>query len=184
MNNQNDTFERAMKLAVVCGLRAALGPALVASAQNHPDRRLLAMAAVGESLVDKLPLVPSRSSLPLLIPRAIAGGWVVKKMLEREGRRDDWAVPMGAAVAAGVATLAPMLRRAVRKTLGVPDFVVGLGEDYFAARLGSEAVGMTLEDVRHVAQEALGDVQAQVQPTLERYVPSLAGGTSQATGVS
>ena len=57
----NAAFERAVKLAVVTGLRAALGPALLAAAHNRPERNQLAMAALGEMVFDKLPYVPSRS---------------------------------------------------------------------------------------------------------------------------
>src|SRR4051794_2856582 len=72
---QNSPMERAMRLAAVAGLKAALGPALVSAAQNRPERKALAMAAMGEMVIDKLPFVPSRSRLPLLLPRAFSGWW-------------------------------------------------------------------------------------------------------------
>src|SRR3954452_1336313 len=120
----SQAFERAMKLAVVSGLRTMLGPAMVAAASNRPERQGLAMAAMGEMVIDKMPLMPSRASLPLMIPRALAGAWVAKTMMEEAGEENPWAVPMGAAVAAGVATLAPRVRYLLGRTLGVPDFLL------------------------------------------------------------
>ena len=100
MASAGNPFEKAMKLAVVTGLRAALGPALLAASQNRPERGTLAMAAMGEMVVDKLPLVPSRARLPLLLPRAAAGYWVAQQSLRQDGVDEPWAAPMGAAVAA------------------------------------------------------------------------------------
>src|SRR5439155_2561214 len=83
MTNGNPTFEKAMKMAVVCGLRAALGPALVSAAHKRPERQNLALAALGEMVLDKMPLMPSRASLPLMLPRAVAGAWVANAILEQ-----------------------------------------------------------------------------------------------------
>src|SRR5437660_420894 len=121
MTSTNTTFDRAMRLAVVTGLKTLLGPALVAAAHNRPERNGLAIAALGEMVMDKLPLLPSRSALPLVIPRAIAGYWVAKTTMEEEGIDDPWAAPLGAAVAAGVATFAPIIRGSLRRILGIPD---------------------------------------------------------------
>jgi hypothetical protein len=167
MANTNDTFQTAMKLAVVSGLRAAMGPALVAARHRRPERQNLAMAAMGELLIDKMPLVPSRATLPLLLPRAVAGYWVAKTVMEEEGGTDPWAPAVGAAVAAGVATLAPMIRGTLRRVLGVPDVVLGVAEDYLAIRLGSEALGMTMDDVKQIAAETVGEIREQVLPALQ-----------------
>ena len=62
--DRNPAFEKAMKLAAVTGLRALLGPALVAESSGRPERQNLVIAALGEMLLDKLPFMPGRDSLP------------------------------------------------------------------------------------------------------------------------
>jgi len=134
------TFEKAMKLAVVTGLRSMLGPALVARATSRPEQKNLALAALAEMVADKLPLVPSRDSLIPLVLRGVAAAWTAKTLQEEEGGNDPWTVPLSAAVAMGVAVSAPKIRRTLRATTGVSDPFLGLLEDYFALRLGTEAV--------------------------------------------
>lgn len=152
-------FERAMRLAAVSGLRASFGPALLEAAYNRQNRRNWALAAVGEMVVDKLPGIPSRSSLPLMAPRAVSGGYVAQQVMEREGIQDPWVAPMGAAVAAGVAALAPRLRGLISTVLGIPSPLVGLAEDYLALKVGAEALGMTMDDLKRIGQESIEDVQ-------------------------
>ena len=166
MPRDQATFERAMKLAVVTGLKCMMGPALVSVAHNRPERRGLVAAALGEMVFDKLPFVPNRSSLPLLLPRAIAGYWVTKQVMEREGIDDPMAAPIGAAVAAGTATFAPMLRNLLSHVLGIPNPVLGLAEDYLALKLGGEAVGLSLQDLQQEASDSLGDVKDRMMPAV------------------
>src|SRR3954447_3821159 len=143
----SESMERALKMAVVTGLRAALGPALLARAQDQPPQQQqhLALAALGELIFDKLPLVPGRDTLPSLIVRGLAGAWVAGKCVERDGAdADPWAAPLGAAVAMGVAVAAPKLRRTLGWTTGIPQPVLGMIEDYLALRLGTEAMGLSM----------------------------------------
>ena len=178
MANGNASFERAMKLAVVCGLRAALGPALVAAKYNRPERQNLAMAAMGEMVLDKMPLMPSRAALPLLLPRAFAGAWVAKTVLEEEGgAQDQWAMPVGAAVAAGVAVLAPRIRGLLH-VLGLPQPLLGLAEDYLALRLGGDAVGLSMDDLKQIGGQTVGELRDMVQPALQ----SVGVGSHQSVG--
>ena len=60
---------------------------------------------------------------------------------------DPWIVPLGAAVAMGVAVAAPKVRKTLTATTGVSDTVLGLIEDYLALRLGSDAVGLTMDEL-------------------------------------
>ena len=168
MASDGNAFERAIKLAVVTGLRCAMGPALLAAAQDRPERRGLAMAALGEMVVDKLPLIPSRSTLPMLIPRALAGAWVVHESLKEDGIEEPWAAPLGAAVAVGAATFAPMLRGAVHTLLGIPQPVLGLAEDYLALRLGGEAVGLSMDDLKRIGGESVEELKGHVLPAVEQ----------------
>jgi hypothetical protein len=163
----NARFDRAMKLAVVTGLRSMLGPALLARATGRPDRQNWAMAALGEMVADKVPLMPSRDSLLPLLVRGVAGAWVARTLMKDEGFEDDpWAVPLGAAVAMGVAVAAPKLRKTIRWTTGIPDPVLGLAEDYLALRLGTEAVGLSLSDVAEVAKQTVEELTCRVQAAI------------------
>jgi hypothetical protein len=161
------TFEKAMKLAVVTGMRAALGPALLARANHRPEEQSLAMAAVGEMVFDKLPLVPGRDTLASLVVRGVAGYWVAKTCMEDEDEVDPWVAPLGAAVAMGVAVAAPKIRRTLGWTTGMPQPILGLIEDYLALRLGSEAVGLSMDEITHVAQDVVGDMKERVMPALQ-----------------
>ena len=149
------TFERAMKLAVVTGLKASMGPALFTASRRRPEARTLAMAAMGEMLIDKVPyIVPSRSSWPLLIPRAAAGAWVANEVMkEDDTAQEPYVAAMGAAVAVGVGTFAPLIRGTLNRVLGIPDVVLAVAEDYLALKLGTEAVGMSMEEVGAIARE-------------------------------
>ncbi len=162
MMNSKRAFERAMRLAVVSGLRASFGVALIEAAYDRPNRKNWAMAAIGEMVVDKIPGVPSRASLPAMLPRAAAGAWVAKQVMEREGVEDRWAAPMGAAVAAGVAVLAPRLRGLLGAVLRVPGPLLGLAEDYLALKIGGEALGLTMDDLRRIGEESIEDVKGYV----------------------
>jgi len=166
-------FERAMRLAAVCGLRASFGPALIEAAYNRQNRRNWALAALGEMVVDKLPGIPSRASLPLLLPRAASGGYVAQQVMEREGIQDPWIAPMGAAVAAGVAALAPRLRGLIGTVLGIPSPLLGLAEDYLALKIGAEAVGMPMDDLKRIGQESFEDVQGLVEQATQAVQPQI-----------
>ena len=162
MTNSKRAFERAMRLAVVSGLRSTFGVALMEAAYDRPNRKAWALAAMGEMVVDKVPGVPSRASLPAMFPRVVAGGYVAKQVMDREGVEDPWAVPMGAAVAAGVAALAPRIRGILSTVLGVPSPVLGLVEDYIALKVGGDALGLSMEDLKQIGTESFEDVKGYV----------------------
>jgi len=162
MMSHETVYENSMKMAVVCGMRAALGPALVAVRQRRQDRVLFVAASLGEMVLDKLNILPSRSRLPLMLPRAAAGYWTADQMFKQEGINDPMAAGMSAAVAAGTATLAPLVRKILTRVIGIPDSVVGLMEDYLVLRLGCDATGLTMEEIRDAAMDALGDVREKL----------------------
>jgi hypothetical protein len=164
---KNESFEKAMKLAVLSGLKVALGPAMLKTSRRDPDRTNWIMASLGEMVLDKTGILPSRYRLPLLIPHAISGGWVARESMRADGYDDPWAAPMGAAVAAGVATIAPMVRKTMNKVLGVPDMVLGVAEDYCALRLGTEAVGLSMEEVKETARESVEEFSGQIKPLVQ-----------------
>jgi uncharacterized membrane protein len=161
------TFEKAMKLAVVTGLRSMLGPALLARSSYRPERKNLALAAIAEMVADKLPLVPSRDTLVPLLVRGLAGAWVAKTLQEEEGTDNPWTIPLGAAVAMGVAVAAPKIRKTLRVATGVSDPVLGLLEDYLALRLGSDAVGLSMDELTQVARDSVEDLRDKLTPALQ-----------------
>jgi uncharacterized membrane protein len=160
-------FEKAMKLAVVTGLRSMLGPALVARSTLRPERENLALAALGEMVVDKLPFMPGRDTLLPLIVRGMAGAWVAKRLQDDEGADNPWTVPLGAAVAMGVAVAAPKIRKTLEATTGVSDVVLGLVEDYLALRLGSEAIGLSMDDLSQIARDSVEDLGGRIRPVVQ-----------------
>jgi uncharacterized membrane protein len=160
----NATMEKAIKLAVVTGLRTMLGPALLARAHRRPGHAELALAAIGEMILDKQPLMPRRDSLLPLVARGLAGAWVARRCYEDDGIHEPWAGPLGAIVAIGTASAAPRIRQALGWTLGIPDPLIGLAEDAFALKLGADAVGLSLEDLEHAARESFDRVKEQVLP--------------------
>jgi hypothetical protein len=163
-----------MKLAVVSGLKATLGPALLTTLQRRPERRYWVTAAIAEMALDKVGILPSRSRLPGLIPRALSGAWVAHESLRSEGEEDPWAGPMGAVVAAGVATIVPMLRVSTNKVLGIPDAVIGLAEDYVALKLGSEATGLSLDEMSQAAKDSLEEMSCATRESLQDLKERLA----------
>ena len=102
-----------------------------------------------------------------MLPRALAGAWVAKKVMKDEDIDDPWAPVMGAAVAAGVASIAPVLRASLGRILGVPDSTLGLAEDYLALKVGTEAVGMSLEDAAQIAGRSVEEVKNLLVPALQ-----------------
>ena len=163
----NASFEKAMKLAVLSGLKAALGPAFLMASQRRPEVSTWTAVALGEMVLDKVGIFPSRSSLPLLIPHTLSGGWVAYESMRADGVDDPLAAPMGAAVAAGVSTFAPMLRIAASRILGIPNPVMGLLEDYLALKLGTETVGLSMDEVTQVARDSMEDLKERVRPAIQ-----------------
>ena len=161
------SFEKAMKLAILSGLKATLGPAFLKTAQRKPDASHWVAAAIGEMVLDKLGFVPSRRSLPVLIPHALSGAWVAMESMREDGVEDPWAAPMGAVVAAGVATIAPMLRVTGSTVLGIPDAVLGVAEDYLALKLGTETLGLTMNDVSDAAKQSVEEMKERVMPAVQ-----------------
>jgi len=174
MTTSKRAFERAMRLAVVSGLRSAMGVALVEAAYDRPNRKYWAMAALGEMAVDKLPFLPSRASLGGMLPRAVAGGYVAKQVMDREGVEDPWAAPMGAVVAAGVAALAPRIRGTLSWI--VPGALLGLAEDYLALKVGGEALGLSMDNLKAIGAETIDDLKNHFAALTNDQIPAQPAG--------
>ena len=166
MTEAKRPLERALTLAALSGLKIALGPAFLATAQRRPSGRNWVLGALGEMVLDKVGVFPARFRPALLIPHTLAGAWVARESLRADGVDDPQGALLGAVAAAGVACVAPMVRITAHKVLGIPDAVLGAAEDYLALRLGSQAMGLSLDQVTEVARDAVGEVGERALPAL------------------
>jgi uncharacterized membrane protein len=98
---------------------------------------MLRILEIGELIVDKLPVTPSRTSPPPLLVRAASGGLVGAALFASENRRSLVGGSLGATAAAVSAYAGERLRLAVAVKLGVPDPVVALMEDGLVLLAGS-----------------------------------------------
>lgn len=142
------TFLLAAGLGAVSGLRsmtglAVLGRRLVGRGgrsrgplhrvlAHPPTTHLLALAAAGELLADKLPVIPARIAPLPLLGRAVMGAAVGAVVAEY--RRDH---PLAGALAGGAAAVVGSFagyhaRRVVGHRLSLPDAVVAAAEDGLA----------------------------------------------------
>jgi hypothetical protein len=177
MADTKTPLERALTLAAVSGLRAAMGPALLDSSRRvGAGRSGWVLGALGEMAFDKLGLFRRRYRPMLMIPHAVAGAYTARESLKRDGVEDPSGAIMGAVVAAGVAGVAPIARLALNRGLGVNDAVLSMAEDYLVLKFGGEAVGLSMEQLGDVATGALSDLKDQIAPDLELpSIPSLPG---------
>jgi hypothetical protein len=166
MLSEKGPFERAMTLAALSGLKMALGPAFLTTARRQPSRGAWVAAAVGEMLLDKVGIFPARFRPALLIPHTLAGAWVARESMREDGGDENQAALMGAVVAAGVACVAPMVRIAASRVLGIPDIVLGAGEDYLALRLGTEAMDLSMDRLPEIVKESFEEVGDRIMPAL------------------
>lgn len=163
------SHEKALMLAALCGFKIALGPAFLRASHRSPSAKGWATAALGEMALDKLGVFPARYRPMLLVPHTVAGAWTASESLKEDGEQPDAGVIAAAAVvAAGVTVTLPILRIALRRLAFIPDYLLGIGEDYVALQLGSKATGVSLEEVGALARESLGGVGEQVRPALQK----------------
>jgi hypothetical protein len=166
MSNRKTPFERAMALAALSGFKIALGPAFLAASRRSPNTGTWALAALGEMLLDKIGIFPPRFRPTLLIPHALSGAWVARESMRRDGIDDPTASLVGAVVAAGVSCVAPITRIALHRGLGISDALLGVGEDYLALRLGTEATEVSMSQVSEIARDAIDELRGRVVPSL------------------
>jgi uncharacterized membrane protein len=99
---------------------------------------VLRIMEIGEFLVDKLPVTPSRTSPLPLLGRTASGALVGAALFASEDRNPAVGGVLGAAAAVASAYAGERLRLQAAKTLGMPDPIVALLEDglvLFGARL-------------------------------------------------
>jgi len=147
-SSQRSLDRRAFAIGWACGGRTSYGPAALALTARRPVTGLrkarsvgAARCIAGETVVDKLPVTPSRLEPSVLGGRIAVGAGTAGSLAYREGRPGWVPLALGAAgAAAGSFAGAAWRRWAVRR---VPDWQAALAEDavtalvaWYAARTG------------------------------------------------
>jgi len=152
-------YARALGIGVVTGLRSMAPLALLSLASHRPNSAvppwnarlerfthsrlslaitaITTLAAVGEAIFDKTPIIPARIQPGPLFGRvaigALAGG-----VLCRAEDASPWVgAALGAVTAGATAAGAYYARREIQRITHAPDIVLGLGEDLLAGSLGA-----------------------------------------------
>lgn len=140
---------RALGLGAVAGLRSAMAPALLSRAASRGElegvegtvfaplasakvSRVLALLAVGEAIADKTPVVPSRTSAPVLLARAGSGALCGAALFAAARRPGATGAALGAVAALTGAFAGEGFRQQAARRLGAPDLVLALVEDAVA----------------------------------------------------
>lgn len=143
---------KALALGAISGLRSMSGPAFLSRAASdgrlnlegtslaflgspRVSKALMAME-LGELVADKLPIIPSRSSPPVLLGRAAAGALVGAALFASEERRITTGAAVGASAAAATALAGERLRVFASQKTGLPDPLFGLAEDAIVLLVG------------------------------------------------
>jgi uncharacterized membrane protein len=141
-----DTVTRVLGMGAIAGFRSMAAPATLSRAvsagrikglEDTPFSALglpgvstvLRMMEIGELIVDKLPVTPSRTSPPPLLGRMASGGLVGAALFASEDRRSLVGGALGAAAALASAYAGERLRLQAAEKLGMPDPIVALLED-------------------------------------------------------
>ncbi len=141
-----DTPTRVLGMGAITGLRAMAAPAALSRAvtdgrieglEETPFSilgapgvsRVLRTFEIGELIVDKLPMTPSRTSPPPLLGRIASGALVGAALFASEDRGQAVGGILGAAAALASAYAGESLRVQAAQRLGVPDPLVALLED-------------------------------------------------------
>ena len=139
-------YRAAAGLAGIAGLRSMAAPALlsrvarrgdVGGLQGTPFATLgsskvsttLQLLMIGEMVADKTPFIPSRTSAPALLGRALSGALVSATLFVSKRHRGTSGAVLGTLSAVAAAHAGEKLRAVGTEMLGLPDPILGLLED-------------------------------------------------------
>jgi uncharacterized membrane protein len=139
-------YRAAAGLAGIAGLRSMAAPALlsrvarrgdVGGLQGTPFATLgsskvsttLQLLMIGEMVADKTPFIPSRTSAPALLGRALSGALVGATLFVSKRHRGTFGAVLGTLSAVAAAHAGEKLRAVGTEKLGLPDPILGLLED-------------------------------------------------------
>jgi uncharacterized membrane protein len=146
-------FKRTTLLGAVAGVRSMTAPALISRAASRGDVAgiedtpfsalaspkvawALALLAIGEAAVDKLPNAPDRISTPGLMGRIGSGALVGAALFTSEGRKGTAGAAIGLLCAVLAAYSSYYLRVGASERLGIRNWTAGLFEDALALSTG------------------------------------------------
>ena len=128
-----ETLGRIVALGALSGMRSMAGLAALTWERPGVARPLMTLAAAGEMIADKTPMVGNRIDALPLAARALMGA-TVGALIAREQEQN---AVLGTMVGAAAALIAAHLAYAGRKRLPVPNVIGGLLEDSLVIALAS-----------------------------------------------
>lgn len=151
VRQENHTWTRALGLGATTGLRSMLGPALLSYAASRSGlkdiedtpfavlaspgaAKMLALLAIGEAVADKTPVIPSRTSAPVLIQRAAFGAAVGAALYTAHNLDGKTGAFLGTAAAVAGALAGQGFRQA--SSQAGASLLPALAEDALALGLG------------------------------------------------
>ncbi|HEX8138171.1 MAG TPA: DUF4126 family protein [Pyrinomonadaceae bacterium] len=140
------TYVKAICMGVVAGMRSISAPAFVSHYLARKESKELAdspfglmgsqrvaqalkIAAAGEMVADKLPVIPDRIAPGPLAARILSGALCGASLCTAEGKRARVGAMCGALSAVASAYAFYHLRRKIGETEALPDAALGLSED-------------------------------------------------------
>ncbi len=153
-----DTYVKAICMGVVAGMRSMSAPAFVSSYLARKESKELAdspfglmgsrrvvqaltIAAVGEMVADKLPVIPDRIAPGPLAARILSGALCGASLCTAEGKRARVGAICGGLSAVASAYAFYHLRRKIGQTEALPDAALGLSEDALVIGTGLSVLG-------------------------------------------
>jgi len=141
-----DIYVKAVCMGVVAGMRSMSAPAFVSNYLARKESKELAaspfglmgsrrvaqaltIAAVGEMVADKLPVIPDRIAPGPLAARILSGALCGASLCAAEGKRARLGALCGGLSALASAYAFYHLRRKIGETETLPDTALGLSED-------------------------------------------------------
>ncbi|MBV8172038.1 MAG: hypothetical protein JO219_08920 [Candidatus Eremiobacteraeota bacterium] len=129
----------AILIGIVAGLRTMVAPLALTIARHSLLWILFAALAAAEIIADKFPRAPSRLRPAPLIARSISGGACAYFLAA--GTLPPWiAIACGVAGALAGSYAGYEVRKAITRSLRIPDFAVAVAEDVIAILLAVAAV--------------------------------------------
>jgi uncharacterized membrane protein len=134
----SNPYVRALAAGASAGSRTFTAPALTLEAGGSVWAGAAFLAAAGELVADKLPVMPSRLRPGGLIARFVSGAFCGAAVAERNAGTRPLGFVLGALAAGGAAWLGAGWRRFVAER-GWPDFPAAIAEDAVAYSLARAA---------------------------------------------
>jgi uncharacterized membrane protein len=147
------SFVQTVGVGIIAGMRSVSAPAFVSDHLSQSESEALAdsplkylgrpriasmfrIAAAGEMVADKLPIIPDRILAGSLAGRAASGALCGAALCKAEGQRAADGAIIGGISAVVSAFAFYYLRRSLARTTIVPDALLGVAEDALVIAIG------------------------------------------------